>query len=194
MLSAFVGASVQSGELSVSKARKITRDNTVSLFIWLSGSGFWGWNVMICGIYETFLGITCVLPRSTVANYKQCESPIIVSNNWRHAASQGCMPVATLWEDVHSSGEKFICSGENILHHQPTEIPALPEQTSKYSNEHLVRTPNQQYVHFFFSDIRLCSRIFWHSRIERHTRNARNSWRPRAATTRRKRWSWGGGT
>ena len=51
---------------------------------------------------------------------------------------------------MHSPREKFICSGENILHHHPAEIPALPEQTSKYSNEHLVRTPNQQYVHFFF--------------------------------------------
>ena len=58
------------------------------------------------------------------------------------------------------------------MYHHPTEIAALPEQTSKYSNEHLVRTPNQQYIHFFFSDIRLCSRIFWHSRIEWHARNA----------------------
>ena len=42
---------------------------------------------------------------------------------------------------MHSSGEKFICSGENILHHHPTEIAALCEQTSKYSNEHLVVIP-----------------------------------------------------
>ena len=42
-----------------------------------------------------FLGITCVLPRSTVANYKQCKSSISVLNNWRHAASKplGCLPM-----------------------------------------------------------------------------------------------------
>ena len=51
---------------------------------------------------------------------------------------------------MHSSDEKFICSGENILHHHTTEVAALPEQTSKYSNENLVRTPNQQYIHLFF--------------------------------------------
>ena len=51
---------------------------------------------------------------------------------------------------MHSTGAKFICSGENILHHHTTEVAALPEQTSKYSNENLVRTPNQQYIHFFF--------------------------------------------
>ena len=59
------------------------------------------------------------------------------------------------------------------LHHHTTEVAALPEQTSKYSNENLVRTPNQQYIHFFFfffSDIRLCSKMFWNSRIEWHTR------------------------
>ena len=38
------------------------------------------------GIYEIFLGITCVLPRSTVASYKQSKSATSVSNNWRHAA------------------------------------------------------------------------------------------------------------
>ena len=59
---------------------------------------------------------------------------------------------------MHSSGEKFICSGENILHHHTTEVAALPEQTSKYSNEHLVRTPNQQYVHFFFFQISVFAR------------------------------------
>ena len=37
-----------------------------TLFIWLSFGGFWGWNVTICGIYETFLGITCVLRRLTL--------------------------------------------------------------------------------------------------------------------------------
>ena len=36
-----------------------------------------------------FLGITCVLPRSTVANYKQCKSSISVLNNWRHAKTTG---------------------------------------------------------------------------------------------------------
>ena len=73
---------------------------------------------------------------------------------------------------MHSSGEKFICSGENILHHHPTEIAALSEQTSKYSNEHLVRTPNHYIYFFFLSDIHLCSRILWDSRIEWHARNA----------------------
>ena len=51
---------------------------------------------------------------------------------------------------MHSSGEKFICSGENILHHHTTEVAALPEQTSKYSNENLVRTPNHPVHTFFF--------------------------------------------
>ena len=31
------------------------------LFIWLSLSGFWGWNGTICGIYETFFGINSFL-------------------------------------------------------------------------------------------------------------------------------------
>ena len=46
-------------------------------------------------IYETFLVITRVLPRSTVANYKRCKSSTNVSNSWLHAASnsQGCLPV-----------------------------------------------------------------------------------------------------
>ena len=48
-----------------------------------------------------------------------------------------------------------------------------------------------QFLHvpFSFSEIRLCSQIFWDSRIEWHTRNAGNSWRPRAPRTTRKRWS-----
>ena len=79
------------------KSLETTQKNEVkwTLFIWLSLSGFWRWNVTICEIYETFLGITCVLPRSTVANYKQCTSSNSVSNNWRHAASnpQGCVLV-----------------------------------------------------------------------------------------------------
>ena len=58
-----------------------------TLFIWLSLSGFWGWNVTICGIYETFFGITCISLRSTFANYKQWKSSSSVSNNWRRAAS-----------------------------------------------------------------------------------------------------------
>lgn len=66
---------------------------------------------------------------------------------------------------MHSSGEKFTRSGENILHHHPTEIAVLPQQTSVYSNQHLVRTPNQ-YIHFFLPEIHICSRIFWHSRNE----------------------------
>ena len=39
--------------------------------------------------------VTCVSPRSIVANYKQCKSSTNVSNNWRHSASnlQGCLPV-----------------------------------------------------------------------------------------------------
>ena len=64
---AFGRASVQSGELTVIN--------------WLSLSGFGGWNVAICGIYEAFLGITCVSPKATVANYKQCKSSTSVSNN-----------------------------------------------------------------------------------------------------------------
>ena len=36
------------------------------------------------------------------------------------------------------------------MHPHPTEIAALSEQTSKYSNEQLVRTPNQ-YIQFFLS-------------------------------------------
>ena len=42
-----------------------------------------------------FLGINCVLPRSTFANYKRFKSSIGVLNKWRHAASnpQGCLPV-----------------------------------------------------------------------------------------------------
>ena len=60
---------------------------------------------------------------------------------------------------MHSSGEKFICSGENILHHHPTEIAALSEQTSKYSNEHLVRTPNH-YIHFFSYQISIFAQGF----------------------------------
>ena len=84
----FGGVSVQSGKLTV---HKITRNNMKNkgkwpLFIWLSSHGFSGWNVTICGIYATFLGITCVLPRSIVANYKQCKSSPSVSDNWRHAA------------------------------------------------------------------------------------------------------------
>ena len=35
------------------------------------------------------------------------------------------------------------------MHPHPTEIAALSEQTSKYSNEQLVRTPNQ-YIVFSF--------------------------------------------
>ena len=60
--------------------------------------------------------------------------------------------VVCLWQyygNIHCS--EVHSSGENVLHHHSTEITALPEQTSKYSNEHLVRTPNQQYVHFFLS-------------------------------------------
>ena len=30
--------------------------------------------------------------------------------------------------EVHSSGEKFTRSGENILYHHPTEIAVLPQQ------------------------------------------------------------------
>ena len=57
----FRGASVRIGELTVPKPRKITRDNTknkdkLTLFIWLSLSGLWGWNVTICDIYENFSG------------------------------------------------------------------------------------------------------------------------------------------
>ena len=65
-----------------------------TLFIWLSLSGFWRWNVTICGIYKIYLGITCLLPLA-VANYKQCTSSTSVSINGRHAASnpQGCLPV-----------------------------------------------------------------------------------------------------
>ena len=44
------------------------------------------------------------------------------------------------------------------MHHHPAEIPALPERTSKYSNEHLVRTPNQQNVHFFSFQISVFAR------------------------------------
>ena len=90
------------------KSLETTQKNEVkwTLFIWLSLSGFWRWNVTICEIYETFLGITCVLPRSTVANYKQCTSSNSVSNNWRHAASnpQGCLPVIghMSWVDNNS--------------------------------------------------------------------------------------------
>ena len=61
-----------------------------------SSDWFWGWNVTLCGIYETFNVITCVLPRSTVANYKQCKTSTGVSNNWRHASNpQGCLPVGS---------------------------------------------------------------------------------------------------
>ena len=44
-----------------------------------------------------------VLPRSTVANYKQCKSSNSVSNNWRHAASnpQGGLPVICLTKFYH---------------------------------------------------------------------------------------------
>ena len=84
--------------LCPAKSLKTTQKNESewTLSIWLSLSGFWGWNVPVCGIFETFLGVTCVLQRSTVA--KQCKSSTNVSNNWRHAASnpQCCLPVPLL--------------------------------------------------------------------------------------------------
>ena len=102
---AFGGASVHSGKLTVPKplkSLKTTQKNKAywTLFIWLPLSGFWGWNVTICGIKETFLRITCILPKSTIANYKQCKSLTSISNNWCHPASnpQGCLPVNKLGE------------------------------------------------------------------------------------------------
>ena len=88
----------------------------------------------------------------------------------------------------HSSGEKFICSGENILHHHPTEIAALSEQTSKYSNEQLVRTPNQ-YIQFFLSRYPSLLKDVLAFQDRMVYQECRNSWRPRAARTTRKRWS-----
>ena len=141
--------------------------------MWLSGSGFGGEMLWFAAFMKHFSGLlaSCRDRPLQITNNVRVQ----LSNNWRHAASnpQGCLPVATLWEYSLLRGAfvrwKFICSGENILHHHSIEIVTLPEQTSKYNNEHLVRTPNQQYINFFFSDIRLCSRIFWHSRIEWHT-------------------------
>ena len=95
---AFERASVQSGELTVPKSHETTQKNECKYtsLIWLSLGGFWGWNVTICGIYKTFLGITSVLPRSTVAYYKQSNCSTSESNSLRNAASnpQGCLPVA----------------------------------------------------------------------------------------------------
>ena len=78
-------------------------------------------------------------------------------------------------------------SGENILHHHSIEIAALPEQTSKYSNEHLVRTPNQQYINFFFSDIRLCSRILAFKDRMAYQQYGAEGERPRGITGRREK-------
>ena len=95
---AFERASVQSGELTAPKSHETTQKNECKYtsLIWLSLSGFWGWNVTICGIYKTFLGITSVLPRSTVAYYKQCKCSTSESKSLRNVASnpQGCLPVA----------------------------------------------------------------------------------------------------
>ena len=80
------------------KSLETTQKNEFNwtLFIWLSLADF-GDEVTICGIYETFLGIAFVLPRSTIANSKQCKSSTSVSNNWRHVAlsPQGCLPVVS---------------------------------------------------------------------------------------------------
>ena len=94
----FKGASVRIGELTVPKPRKIIRDNTknkdkLTLFIWLSLIGLWGWNVTICDIYENFSG-SLASCRDRLLQ-QQCKSSTSVSNNWRLAASnpQGCLPV-----------------------------------------------------------------------------------------------------
>ena len=69
---AFGGALVQSGELTVLKPRKITRDSELCLSdCHQADFGDEMLRFAECGIYETFLEITCVLPGSTVANYKQ---------------------------------------------------------------------------------------------------------------------------
>ena len=84
-------------ELTVPKPRKITRQQRKTKLSELHLSDchladFEGWNVTICRIYETFLGITCVLPRSTVANYKQRSGVFLWEN-----PDQDFWSVAFLW-------------------------------------------------------------------------------------------------
>ena len=72
---AFGGAVVQSGELTVPNSFKITLDNIEKQrkvnFIHLTVmKRMLRMKCFDLRIYKTFLGITCVLPRSTVANYK----------------------------------------------------------------------------------------------------------------------------
>ena len=67
----------------------------------------------------------------------------------------------------------------------------LPQQTSVYSNQHLVRRPNQ-YIHFFpFRNPHLLILAF---QERMHTTNAGNFRRPRVARTTWKRCRLGGGT
>ena len=88
----FGGASVQSGELTFLKPRKITRDNTEKRrsvnFIYLTViKWIWGWNVTICGICETFLGITYVL------------RPLQITNNVRFSPAYQITDVT--WPQTH---------------------------------------------------------------------------------------------
>lgn len=67
----------------------------------------------------------------------------------------------------------------------------LPQQTSVYSNQHLVRRPNQS-IHFFpFRNPHLLILAF---QERMHTTNAGNFRRPRVARTTWKRCRLGGGT
>ena len=92
---------------------------------------------------------------------------------WDHSVFRAVSPTLKLNSQGDKFLKKYLCyfSGQvNINEKSITSIQLL-------------------YVPFSFSEIDFCSRIFWNSRIEWHTRNAGNSWCPRATRTTRKRWS-----